>query len=34
MYGAAIASGRINLPDPSRIMDMTLLEEVYASLGI
>jgi ABC-type nitrate/sulfonate/bicarbonate transport system substrate-binding protein len=29
MYGAAIASGRTNLPDPSRIMDMSLLEEAY-----
>jgi len=34
MYGAAIASGRKNLPDPSRIMDMTLLQEAYQSLGI
>jgi hypothetical protein len=32
MYGAAIASGRSNLPDPSRIMDMSLLEEAYQSL--
>jgi ABC-type nitrate/sulfonate/bicarbonate transport system substrate-binding protein len=29
MYPAAIASGRRNLPDPSRIMDMSLLEEAY-----
>ncbi len=29
MYGAAIASGRTNLPEPSRIMDMSLLEEAY-----
>jgi ABC-type nitrate/sulfonate/bicarbonate transport system substrate-binding protein len=29
MYGAAVASGRKNLPDPSRLMDMTLLEEAY-----
>lgn len=34
MYGAAIASGRTRLPDPSRIMDMSLLEEAYQSLGI
>lgn len=34
MYGAAIASGRTNLPDPSRIMDMSLLEDAYQSLGI
>jgi ABC-type nitrate/sulfonate/bicarbonate transport system substrate-binding protein len=31
MYGAAIASGRKNLPDPSKIMDMSLLEEAYQS---
>jgi ABC-type nitrate/sulfonate/bicarbonate transport system substrate-binding protein len=31
MYGAAIASGRTNLPDPSKIMDMSLLEEAYQS---
>ena len=34
MYGAAIASGRSDLPDPSRITDMSLLEEAYQSLGI
>jgi hypothetical protein len=34
MYGAAVASDRKNLPDPSRIMDMSLLEEAYQSLGI
>lgn len=34
MYGAAVASGRKNLPDPSRIMDMSLLEAAYQSLGI
>ncbi|MGC2661059.1 MAG: hypothetical protein WA324_24150, partial [Bryobacteraceae bacterium] len=34
MYGAAIASGRSNLPDPSRILDMSLLEEAYQNLRI
>jgi hypothetical protein len=34
MYGAAIASGRTNLPDPSRLMDMSLLQEAYQSLAI
>ncbi len=34
MYGAARASGRTALPDPASILDMTLLEEAYASLGI
>lgn len=34
MYGAAIASGRTNLPDPARIMDMSLLKEAYQHLGI
>jgi ABC-type nitrate/sulfonate/bicarbonate transport system substrate-binding protein len=29
MYGAAAASGRLNLPDPARIMDMSLLAEAY-----
>jgi ABC-type nitrate/sulfonate/bicarbonate transport system substrate-binding protein len=29
MYGAAIAAGRTNLPDPSRLMDMSLLQEAY-----
>jgi ABC-type nitrate/sulfonate/bicarbonate transport system substrate-binding protein len=29
MYGAAIASGRTNLPDPKRLMDMSLLQEAY-----
>ena len=29
MYGAAIAAGRKNLPDPSRLMDMSLLQEAY-----
>ena len=31
MYGAAMAAGRTNLPDPSSIMDMSLLEEAYQS---
>lgn len=34
MYPAAIASGRSNLPDPARIMDMSLLADVYGQLGI
>ena len=34
MYGAALASGRKNLPDPSQIMDMSLLHEAYQRLGI
>jgi ABC-type nitrate/sulfonate/bicarbonate transport system substrate-binding protein len=34
MYPAAYASGRRNLPDPSRLMDMTLLEDVYRQLSI
>ncbi len=34
MYGAALASGRTNLPDPARIMDTSLLEEAYQSIGI
>ena len=34
MYEAAHASGRINLPEPSQIMDMTLLEDAYRALGI
>lgn len=34
MYPAAYASGRNNLPEPSRIMDMTLLEDVYRMLSI
>jgi len=29
MYGVAKASGRTNLPDPSSIMDMSLLQEAY-----
>jgi ABC-type nitrate/sulfonate/bicarbonate transport system substrate-binding protein len=29
MYGAATAAGRTNLPDPSRLMDMSLLHEAY-----
>jgi ABC-type nitrate/sulfonate/bicarbonate transport system substrate-binding protein len=29
MYGAATASGRTNLPDPSKLMDMSLLQEAY-----
>ncbi|MFZ0591220.1 MAG: ABC transporter substrate-binding protein [Bryobacteraceae bacterium] len=33
MYAAAIASGRTNLPEASRIMDMSLLEEAYGSLN-
>lgn len=32
MYTGAIASGRTKLPDPSRIMDMSLLEEAYRTL--
>jgi ABC-type nitrate/sulfonate/bicarbonate transport system substrate-binding protein len=34
MYPAAYASGRSNLPEPSRLMDMTLLEDVYRQLSI
>jgi ABC-type nitrate/sulfonate/bicarbonate transport system substrate-binding protein len=34
MYPAAYASGRSNLPDPTRLMDMTLLEDVYRELSI
>lgn len=34
MYPAAYASGRSNLPDPSRLMDMSLLEDVYGQLSI
>jgi ABC-type nitrate/sulfonate/bicarbonate transport system substrate-binding protein len=34
MYNAALVTGRKNLPDPARIMDMSLLEEAYQSLGI
>ncbi len=34
MYPAAYASGRSNLPDPSRLMDMSLLEDVYRQLSI
>jgi ABC-type nitrate/sulfonate/bicarbonate transport system substrate-binding protein len=34
MYGAASAAGRTNLPDPSRLMDMSLLQEAYQSLAI
>lgn len=34
MVPAAVASGRSHLPDPSRLMDMTLLEEVYRELSI
>jgi ABC-type nitrate/sulfonate/bicarbonate transport system substrate-binding protein len=29
MYNAALAAGRTNLPEPSRLMDMSLLEEAY-----
>jgi ABC-type nitrate/sulfonate/bicarbonate transport system substrate-binding protein len=32
MYGAAIASGRTNLPHPSSILDMSLLADAYQSL--
>src|ERR1700729_3510054 len=34
MYVAAIAAGRTNLPDPSRLMDMSLLQEAYQSLAM
>ena len=34
MYPAAYASGRGNLPEPSRVMDMTLLEDAYGQLSI
>jgi ABC-type nitrate/sulfonate/bicarbonate transport system substrate-binding protein len=34
MYPAAVASGRTNLPEPSRLMDMTLLEDVYRQVSI
>ena len=34
MYGAASAAGRTNLPDPSRLMDMSLLQEAYQSLAM
>jgi len=33
MYSAAIAAGRRNLPDPSRLMDMSLLQEAYQRDG-
>jgi len=34
MYGAASAAGRTNLPDPARLMDMSLLQEAYQSLAM
>jgi len=34
LYPAAYVSGRTNLPDPSRIMDMSLLEDAYRQLSI
>jgi ABC-type nitrate/sulfonate/bicarbonate transport system substrate-binding protein len=34
MFEAAKASGRVGLPEPSHIVDMTLLEEAYEALGI
>ena len=34
MFEAAQASGRMGLPEPSHIIDMTLLEEAYKALGI
>ena len=32
MYSAATAAGRTNLPDPARLIDMSLLEDAYQSL--
>jgi ABC-type nitrate/sulfonate/bicarbonate transport system substrate-binding protein len=34
MYDAARATGRTNLPDPMRIMDLTLLAEAYKGLPL
>jgi hypothetical protein len=34
MYGAAGAAGRTKLPEPSRLMDMSLLQEAYQSLAM
>jgi ABC-type nitrate/sulfonate/bicarbonate transport system substrate-binding protein len=34
MFEAAKASGRLGLPEPSHIVDMTLLEDAYQALGI
>lgn len=34
MYPAAYAAGRTHLPDPARLMDMTLLEDAYRMLSI
>jgi ABC-type nitrate/sulfonate/bicarbonate transport system substrate-binding protein len=34
MYRAASAAGRTNLPDPARLMDMSLLQEAYQSLAM
>jgi ABC-type nitrate/sulfonate/bicarbonate transport system substrate-binding protein len=34
MYEVARATGRSNLPDPSRIMDMSLLAEAYKGLSL
>lgn len=34
MYRAASAAGRTNLPDPSRLMDTSLLQEAYQSLAL
>lgn len=34
MYPAAYVAGRTNLPAPGRLMDMTLLEDAYRTLGV
>jgi len=34
MYDAARASGRLQLPPPERVMDMSLLADAYSQLGI
>ena len=34
MFEAAKASGRLGLPEPSHIVDMTLLEDAYQAMGI
>jgi hypothetical protein len=33
MYAAARASGRTTLPEPGKIVDMSLLAEAHAGLG-
>jgi hypothetical protein len=34
MYDVARATGRTNLPDPARIMDLSLLAEAYKGLPL